>query len=405
MPSAAPLGRLTERSLIFVIGAVQFANILDFMMVMPLGPDFARELGISSAHLGYIGGAYTASAAVAGLVGSLWLERWDRRTVLVLSTLGMMAGTALGGLVNSLEGLIFARILAGFFGGPATSTAMSIIADVVPPARRGKAMGAVMGAFSAASVLGVPAGLELARRGGWRTPFFAVAGLAGAIAVAAWFLLPRMTGHMHRDHAPTSLRTLLGNRRVQLAAATTTVLMAAGFCMIPNIASYLQLNLSFPRERLGTLYLFGGILSFFATRYAGRLVDRIGSFAVGTAGAAALAAVVAAGYWVEKPLLPVEAIFLGFFLAMAFRNVASQTLMTLVPGPNERAAFLSLQSAVQHLAASLGAFASSQLLFELPGHRLGGMDRLAALSIGLTLLLPPLMWHLEQRVRPARIAS
>jgi len=39
----------------------------------------------------------------------------------------------------------------------------------------------VMGAFSIASILGVPAGLELARRGGWRLPFIAV-GVLGAAA-------------------------------------------------------------------------------------------------------------------------------------------------------------------------------------------------------------------------------
>ena len=63
------------------------------------------------------------------------------------------------------------------FGGPATSLGLSILADIVPIERRGRAMGTLMGAFSAASVFGVPAGLELARIGGWRMPFFAVAAL------------------------------------------------------------------------------------------------------------------------------------------------------------------------------------------------------------------------------------
>ncbi len=399
MPTTPSLGRLNERSLVFVIGAVQFANILDFMMVMPLGPDFARELGISTAHLGYIGGAYTAAAAVAGVVGSIWLERFDRRTALVVATLGLMAGTAMGGMVNSLQGLIAARVLAGFCGGPATATAMSIIADVVPAERRGKAMGSVMGAFAAASVLGVPAGLELARRGSWRTPFFAVAALAGAVALAAWILLPKMTGHLRREQPATGLIPLLREPRVRLAAVMTSVVMVGAFCLIPNIASYLQLNLGFARDRLGGLYLFGGIVSFFATRAAGRMVDRFGSFAVGSVGAALLFVVVGIGYLVEVPLIPVEALFLAFFLAMAFRNVPVQTVMTLVPGPNERAAFLSLQSAVQHVAASIGAFASSQILQEQPDHRLAGMPKVAALSMAMTLLLPPLLWALERTVR------
>ena len=82
---------------------------------------------------------------------------------------------------------MLARVIAGAFGGPATSLSLSIIADVVPPARRGRAMGAVMGAFSIASVLGVPLGLWLARLGGWRMPFLVVAGfgvVVGAVGAA-----------------------------------------------------------------------------------------------------------------------------------------------------------------------------------------------------------------------------
>ena len=78
----------SERLIIFLVGAVQFVNILDFMMVMPLGPDFARALGISTAHLGLIAGSYTAAAAVAGIVGARFLDRFDRRKALGVALFG-----------------------------------------------------------------------------------------------------------------------------------------------------------------------------------------------------------------------------------------------------------------------------------------------------------------------------
>ncbi|WP_336145447.1 MFS transporter, partial [Klebsiella pneumoniae] len=92
--------------------------------------------------------------------------------------------------------LMLARVIAGAFGGPATSLSYSIVADVIPPERRGRAMGAVMGAFSVASILGVPAGLELARRGGWRLPFIAVALLGAILGAFASFVLPPMIAHV-----------------------------------------------------------------------------------------------------------------------------------------------------------------------------------------------------------------
>jgi hypothetical protein len=68
--------------IVFLVGAIQFVNIVDFMMVMPLGPDYANALGISTAHLGLIAGSYTAAAAVAGIIAARFLDRFDRRSAL-----------------------------------------------------------------------------------------------------------------------------------------------------------------------------------------------------------------------------------------------------------------------------------------------------------------------------------
>src|SRR5919201_5205870 len=69
-----PRGEVSERAVLFVIGAVQFINILDFMMVAPLGPDFARALGIPMSQVAYVVGSYTGAAAIAGRAGSLFLD-------------------------------------------------------------------------------------------------------------------------------------------------------------------------------------------------------------------------------------------------------------------------------------------------------------------------------------------
>src|SRR5437016_471333 len=102
-PFNEPIARkVSERQIIALIGSIQFINVLDFMMVMPLGPDFSKGLGIPTAMLGLVAGSYTASAALAGLVGSLFLDRFDRRKGLFFSMLGLAVGTLAGGLANSL---------------------------------------------------------------------------------------------------------------------------------------------------------------------------------------------------------------------------------------------------------------------------------------------------------------
>jgi predicted MFS family arabinose efflux permease len=391
--------RISERWIIFLVGAVQFINILDFMMVMPLGPDFAKALGIPEAHLGYVGGAYALSAGSAGLLGAFFLDRFDRRPALTVAMLGLAVGTAVGGLATGIWSLLLARFIAGFFGGPATSLALAIIADVIPPERRGRAMGAVMGAMSVASVLGVPAGLWLAQVGSWRLPFFGIAGLGLVITVLAASQLPSLRIHLASGLKPPAFGHLFAQPLVRLSYLMTATTMAAGFILIPNISAYIQYNLGYPRDTLGVLYLVGGVVSFGTMRLVGWLVDRHGSFRIGSIGSAMLLIILYLGFVHYVPSVPVMAIFVGFMMSMSFRNVAYNTLTSKVPAPAERARFMSIQSSVQHAASAIGAFVSGQMLVTRADHGLDGIPRVATVSMLLTALLPVMLWLVERGVR------
>ncbi|QDE92477.1 MFS transporter [Myxococcus xanthus] len=391
--------QVSERAVVALIGAVQFVNILDFVMVMPLGPDFAKELGIASSHIGIIGGAYTAAASVAGLAGGYFLDRFDRRKALAVSMLGLVVATAAGGFATGMSTLLLARVVAGIFGGPATSLSLSIIADLVPVERRGRALGAVMGAFSVASVAGVPMALKLAEFGGWRVPFFAVAAMGLLVVLGAIFYLPPVRGHL--DAGPrqqAGVLELLGNRDIQLSYVMTALVMMAGFVLIPNLSAYLQQNVGYPRDLLWLPYFVGGIASFATLRVAGPMVDRYGSFKVGTVGSALVLLSTYVGFVHLPGWMPIPVIFTLFMVAMGTRNVAYNTLTSRVPDTPVRARFMSLQSAVQHMAAAVGAFLSARLLTDLPDGTLGGIPRMAGVSMVLTLLLPALLWVVERRV-------
>ena len=395
---------ISERKLLFLLGAVQFINVVDFMMVMPLGPDFAAALKIPTDRLGLVAGSYTAAAALAGMIGTLFLDRFDRRNALFVAMLGLVCGTAAGGLATGFGSMLAARVLAGAFGGPAAALTLSILTDTVPPARRGKALGAVMGAFAAASVLGVPAGLELARLGGWRAPFFGVAGMGVLLVTAVIWMMPPMHGHLRTlgQHSPTRpIRAFLSDGTVLLSLAATAVTMIGAFALIVNLSAFLQFNLGYPRGRLGFLYMMGGLVSFFTMRLAGRTVDRRGSVQVATFGSVLIASVIALVFLPVRPLIPAVALFIGFMMGNSTRMVALNTLTMRVPGPTERARFMSAQSAVQHLSTAAGAAASALVLHEQPDHSLQGMRTLAIATIALAAVLPLLVAAITSRVRAA----
>jgi predicted MFS family arabinose efflux permease len=384
---------VSERFMLLLVSAVQFVNILDFMIVMPLGPDFAKDLGIPISQLGLIGGSYTGAAAISGALGSKFLDRFDRRDALAVTMFGLVLGTVSAGFAWNLPALVFARVIAGVFGGPATSIALSVIADIVPPARRGRALGIVMGAFGAASVFGVPLSLELARIGGWRLPFFAVAGLGLLVAGGAIFKMPALKLHFAHTEPRSRIHHFLAEPSVALSLCATLSVMLATFSVIPNLSAYIQHNRGYPRENLGALYLVGGAVSYVAMRAAGMYIDKFGATLLASLGTVFFVAACAVGFVYESTALPVMVMFVTLMTAMALRNVALNTR------------FMSLQNAMQHVGAATGAMLSSSLLEELPDKRLSGMPVVATFSVamafGLPLLLRLMERQLQQRETPA----
>ncbi len=386
--------------MLLLLGAVQFVNILDFMIVMPLGPDFARALRIPIERIAFISASYALAAGVAGLIGSRFLDRFDRRRALAVAMFGLVIATAMGGMAQGLGTLIAARMLAGCFGGPASSLTFSILSDAVPPERRGRAIGMVMAAFSVASVIGVPSGLWLASLGSWRTPFFSVALMGLLVAGSAISILPPLRGHLDakRKDEARFLRNLARRPAVLLCWAMTGAVMMANFALVPYVSPFIQLNLGFPRAHLQYLYMAGGTVGFTTQQIAGYLADRFGELRVTLGGTLVLELVLLTGFALTLGV-PVPAIFLGYMLSTSFRTVPLSSIASKVPRPWERAKFLSIQSAVQHFASALGAFASSRILHSSsPTAPIEGMPRVALLCMLLTAVIPVFMWQVKRQL-------
>lgn len=405
-PIMSPAPALTfarERALVLVVAAVQFVNVLEFMIVMPLGPDFAQALGFPLDAVGVLGAAYTGSGAVAGLLGALLLDRFDRRRALLACMVGLVLTTVVAGLATGFTSLAVARLLAGACGGPATSISIAIVSDLVPPERRGRAMAVIMGAFSLSSILGIPAALELARVGGWNAPFFGVAALGLLVLPLAAVVLPGMTAHVAGAAlGPQGLRRLWALvRRPEAALALTTVglSMVTIFTIVPNLSAYLQFNAGWPRERLSLLYLFGGLASLAMMALAGRATDRFGATPIVTLSAALISCLIAVGLLPGRPAIPTMLFFVLFMASTSIRGVSVSALVSRVPPPDERAGYQSAQSAVQHLAGAVGALGSTFILVERPDKSLANMELLGGVAITGTLLVPLAAAAVERRVR------
>lgn len=408
-----------ERRIVLLVAAIQLINVLDFVIVMPLGPDFAIGLGIPTSNIGLISGSYTFAAAFAGLAGSVWLDRFPRRPALLVSLAGLVLSTFAASLATGLPTLLAARLAAGMFGGPATALGIALVTDAVPVAKRGRALGTVMAAFSVASVLGIPAGLEISRLFGWRSTFFCVAGLGAAVTAAFAWLMPSSDPVFRKQSDPPASSVSLGStpqptpdapQRLlsgpALIALSYTFLMSAGvFAIVPSLAAYIQFNLGYPRESLGLLYMVGGVFSFASLRVAGLAVDRFGVKKVLVIGTLVHTGALGCGFVSSDWAAPAMALIASYMVSSGLRMVPIQTLATRVPLAHQRAQFLSAQSALRHGGSAFGAFVSSAVLVATPEGHLKNMPLVAICALAAAWMVVPLVFRAEAAVRRREVAS
>jgi predicted MFS family arabinose efflux permease len=72
-----------ELLLLLSLAGIQFTHIVDFMIMMPLGPQLTELFDISFAEFGLLVSAYTISAGISGLFATTFVDRFDRKHLLL----------------------------------------------------------------------------------------------------------------------------------------------------------------------------------------------------------------------------------------------------------------------------------------------------------------------------------
>jgi predicted MFS family arabinose efflux permease len=364
--------RSPELLVLLILAAVQFTTIVDFMIVMPLGPQLMRKLRIGPAEFGLIVSSYTFAAGAAGLVASSIVDRFARRTTFMLLYAGFLLGTLCCALAPNYLLLVAARVVTGAFGGILGGMAMTIIGDVFPEERRGRATGSLMSAFALASVVGVPLGLFLGTNYGWHVPFYAlVVGGLPALALIP-FTLPPLDAHVGKLH-PHPLRSLVETFSVanhRRAFLLTITLVLGSFTVFPYISAYLVANVGLTEDQLPLIYIAGGALTLVASPVIGRLADHYGKLRIYRILTPLFAiSLVVITHLPVSPVWVAVAVFGATMVTNVGRMIAAMAMITSSVEPRRRGGFLSANSSVQHIASGMGAYLSGLILAEDPAGR------------------------------------
>ncbi|SHG71662.1 MFS transporter [Massilia sp. CF038] len=349
-----------------MLAFLQFAVILDFMVMAPLGALIMPALGITPARFGMVVSAYAFSAGISGVLAAGFADRFDRKRLLLFFYAGFLGGTLWCAMAQSFESLLAARIVTGLFGGVIGSVLLAIMTDLYAPNLRGRAMGILQTAFAGSQIMGLPIALYLSNHWSWHAPFFMIVGVGilGGIVVV-WRLQP-VNAHLALPRETSAFKHLLGtvgDKRHLPAFATTALLTTGGFMLMPFSSVFTVNNLGIHIAQLPTIYLVTGLCTMFAGPLVGKAADRFGKMPVFLAGSVLTSVmVVTYTHLGPVPLPAVIAVNVILFIGIFSRMIPYQAMSASVPEPAKRGAFSAISAAIQQLSGGVAAVVAGHLV-------------------------------------------
>ena len=344
---------------IAILSLLQFSIILDFMVLSPLGAQLLEELNITTTQFGLVVSAYAFSAGASGILAAGFADRFDRKKLLLFFYAGFIVGTLLCGIAPTYFLLLMARIVTGIFGGVIGSIVFAIITDLFALEMRGRVMGFVQMAFAVSQVLGLPISLYFANLFDWHAPFLLIVAICVPMFVVIVLKLKPINAHLalQKDNSAFShLWETVSKPRYLQGFAGTILLATGGFMLMPFGSAFSINNLGVTFDQLPIIYLVTGICSMIAGPLLGRLSDSVGSIKVFTGGSllTIIIVVVYCNFGVT-PLWIIILMSVIMFIGITSRMISSTTLVSAIPAPADRGAFMGINASVSQIS---GGFAS-----------------------------------------------
>ena len=399
----APLFSSYQKVVVGMLAFLQFAVILDFMLMAPLGAVIMPALSVTPAQFGSVVSAYAFAAGVSGLLTAGFADRFDRKKLLLFFYAGFIAGTAWCGVAQSFESLLLARVVTGLFGGVIGSVVLAIATDLFPPQMRGRVMGFIQTAFAASQILGIPIAIYLSNRWSWHVPFLALAvlGILGGLLIA-WQMKP-VADHLKAPQERSAFEHLfhtVTEPRYLLAFVSVLFLATGGFMLMPFSSAFTVNNLGISLESLPIVYLVTGISSIFVGPLVGKAADAFGKLRVFYVGTALMIVMVLIyTHLGVSTLAVVTLINVVLFIGIFSRMIPFQALMTQVPALSQRGSFNAINASVSQLAGGMASLVAGHIVQQGADGRIHHYDIAGYVVIAMSLMACILLWRVQRGVR------
>jgi len=400
-PAIAPFSGY-QKLVVGMLAFLQFAVILDFMLMAPLGALIMPSLSVTPSQFGTVVSAYAFAAGISGLLTAGFADRFDRKKLLLVFYTGFIVGTAWCGVAQSFESLLLARVVTGLFGGVIGSVVLAIATDLFPPQMRGRVMGFIQTAFAASQILGLPIGIYLSNQWNWHVPFLAlvVLGVIGGLLIAVY--MKPVADHLkvpHEHSAFNHLRHTVTEPRYLLSFVSVLFLATGGFMLMPFSSAFTVNNLGISLHDLPIIYLVTGIATIFVGPLVGKAADAFGKlrvFFIGTA-LTIIMVLVYTNLGVST-LTVVIVINVVLFIGIFSRMIPFQALMSQVPAPTQRGSFNAISASISQLAGGLASLVAGHIVQQGADGRIHHYDVAGYVVVATSLLACYLMWRIQRGI-------
>jgi predicted MFS family arabinose efflux permease len=402
--STQNIGNFTgyQKYIVAILSVLQFTVVLDFMVLSPLGAILLKELSITTTQFGLVVSAYAFSAGIAGLLAAGFADKFDRKKLLLFFYSGFVLGTFLCGIAPNYHFLLMARIVTGIFGGVIGSISFAIITDIFPMEMRGRVMGFVQMGFAMSQVMGIPIGLYLANIFGWHAPFLMIVGLSILIGIALVVYVKPVTEHLKiqkQGNAFQHLGSIVTRPAYLRAFMATTLLATGGFMLMPFGSAFGVHNLGIAITELPGLYMVTGFAMLIFSPLMGRLSDKIGKFRMFVFGSVitCIMTLIYCNLGVT-PLWLIMVLNILLFVGITGRMISASAMMTAVPEPQDRGAFMGVNSSIQQISGGFASLVAGIIVKETSTGYLENYPILGNVVVVAVILTVFLMYRIHKSI-------
>lgn len=433
--------RISGAVTLFIVSAVQFLTPFMLSAVGVALPAIGREFSASAVQLGLIETAYILAFSLFLLPAGRMGDIYGRKRVFLLGIGVFTLGTLLVSLAQGIESLIVFRFFQGSGGAMITGTSIAILSSVFPPAKRGRAMGFIVGCvYLGLSVGPVLSGFMVSHLG-WRWIFYCAVPVEAAAFLFALLKLKGewaeargerydwpgtflycaslcccVYGALHRKNLGVELgliggsgllfflffeyrikspmldvNLLLHNRVFALSNLATLINYAASFGIGFFFSLYLQYVRGFSPQAAGTVLIIQPVFQAVLSPVFGRLADRYSPPLLATLGMGFCAAGLGVAALVhEQTPLPLIMGMLGL-MGIGFGIFSTPNMITVMGsvGPKHYGVASSFMATMRTmgmlLCMTLITIIFNHFMGDSPVSRETRMDFLASMHLSMVL--------------------